>query len=45
MDNETKKELKGLMKDIFKLGYHVFFFFCLLIALVILIQHGFSVMK
>ncbi|MEY8321829.1 hypothetical protein AAK894_12295 [Lachnospiraceae bacterium 46-61] len=45
MDNETKKELKGLMIDIFKLGYHVLFLIGLIAVLVILIQQGFNMIR
>ena len=45
MDNETKKELKGLMIDIFKLGYHVLFLIGLIAVIVILIQQGFNMIR
>lgn len=45
MDNETRKELRSLLLDIFKLSYRVFLLIGLLIAFVMLVQYGFSIIR
>ena len=42
MDSETIKELKVLILDLFRLGYHVLSLIGLVIVLVILVKYSFG---
>ena len=42
MDSETRKELKVLIIDLFRLGYHILSLIGLVIVLVIFVKYGFD---